>query len=450
MGMGRSAAFLLGLLAGLEGVAADVYRQEVLKDRPVAYWRLGEDDLLDDVRNEMGDALNGEFKPNERTGLQPGFPGAIAGDDDTAVRFQTIPGFACHDCGQIQVPRDGALDLGLAETDATITLEAWFKLLPDSCDTLPRPTAFPRIFHYNNAALGQYAFGVVGDDSAGYPDRRSVWAAAGDGDGIGGVIKAAPTDTLRPNGAEEWRHFVATIVGGDIRLFLDGEEITDVEDSDPIYWQFPQATIGGRIQSDGISFVQGFPGLIDELAVYDHVLSIERIQAHHATGGQPTARPLATPSQGDAPLTVDFDGTGSTTAPGTTIVGYEWSFGDGGSATGSKATHTYTAPGRHVATLTVNNDRGGASGATIDLGLRFPEGDVAPWAAADIGMPDMPGGSRLDGDRCLALLAGSRGPDAAWPDGCRFVYQERAGSFGVTARVSTLALDPEGSPAPRP
>jgi PKD repeat protein len=55
----------------------------------------------------------------------------------------------------------------------------------------------------------------------------------------------------------------------------------------------------------------------------------------------PVARATATPDTGTAPLAVAFDGSTSSDADGS-IVSYAWTFGDGASATGVSANHTYS------------------------------------------------------------------------------------------------------------
>ena len=70
----------------------------------------------------------------------------------------------------------------------------------------------------------------------------------------------------------------------------------------------------------------------------------------------------AIPSTGIAPLSVTFDGFGST-SPNGTITSWAWSFGDGATATGPQATHVYAAAGKFTALLTVTDSTGASSQA---------------------------------------------------------------------------------------
>src|SRR6185436_16466404 len=57
------------------------YRDTILADKPVAYWRLGEATLVGQAADEVG-SVPGKYEP----GLTPGVPGAT-GDGNTAVKF---------------------------------------------------------------------------------------------------------------------------------------------------------------------------------------------------------------------------------------------------------------------------------------------------------------------------------------------------------------------------
>ena len=67
---------------------------------------------------------------------------------------------------------------------------------------------------------------------------------------------------------------------------------------------------------------------------------------------------IYSPSAGNSALTVNFDGTGSMAASGTSIVDWSWDFGDGTTGSGVTTTHTYSTPGTYFATLTVTDNGG--------------------------------------------------------------------------------------------
>jgi chitodextrinase len=69
----------------------------------------------------------------------------------------------------------------------------------------------------------------------------------------------------------------------------------------------------------------------------------------------------ANPLSGPAPLTVTFNGSGSTDPDGS-VTSWLWSFGDGTSGTGAVVTHTYTTIGiTYYPSLTVVDNRGASN-----------------------------------------------------------------------------------------
>ena len=89
----------------------------------------------------------------------------------------------------------------------------------------------------------------------------------------------------------------------------------------------------------------------------------------------PPAPPLAAISSsstaGEAPLAIQFDGSGSA-AIDHPIVSYSWDFGDGSAAEGSQVSHSYIEPGTYQATLTVTDEIGLTAQATRTIVVSPP------------------------------------------------------------------------------
>ena len=101
----------------------------------------------------------------------------------------------------------------------------------------------------------------------------------------------------------------------------------------------------------------------------------------------PVASFIRTPSSGDSPLGVSFDGSASSDPDGS-IVSYQWSFGDGDSASGVTTTHTYTVTTEQsfTATLTVT-DNGGET-ASVSRTVTVSVGRTPP-APCNCAGPDL-------------------------------------------------------------
>ena len=100
-----------------------------------------------------------------------------------------------------------------------------------------------------------------------------------------------------------------------------------------------------------------------------------------APTGEPVPIISATPLSGPAPLEVSFDGTESYDLDGE-IVLYEWDFGDGNSAVGPTATHTFTEPGLYVVDLFLTDDDGLTMSEIVEIIVTpGPEPPVASFTA---------------------------------------------------------------------
>jgi glucose/arabinose dehydrogenase len=108
--------------------------------------------------------------------------------------------------------------------------------------------------------------------------------------------------------------------------------------------------------------------------------SLHRI-TYAAANQPPTARISASPTTGDTPLTVAFDGSGSTD-PEARPLTYSWDLnGDGtfGDATSPTTSHTYTSSGTYTASLRVTDDQGATDTASVTITV----GNTAPVAVID-------------------------------------------------------------------
>ena len=92
--------------------------------------------------------------------------------------------------------------------------------------------------------------------------------------------------------------------------------------------------------------------------------TIHRV-SYLGSNSPPTADATGSPLSGNAPLVVNFDGTGSTDSDGT-IASYDWNFGDGTAhSSASQPSHTYTAAGTRTVTLTVTDNDGATDTDTL-------------------------------------------------------------------------------------
>jgi PKD repeat protein len=95
----------------------------------------------------------------------------------------------------------------------------------------------------------------------------------------------------------------------------------------------------------------------------------------------PVAAAVGVPQSGAAPLAVNFSGATSTDADNDSLT-FAWTFGDGGTATGRRPSHTYGSAGSYGAILTVSDGRGGTDTASVAISVTPPVGNAAPIAAA--------------------------------------------------------------------
>lgn len=78
---------------------------------------------------------------------------------------------------------------------------------------------------------------------------------------------------------------------------------------------------------------------------------------YQGPSGSQAVSPTASFTESCTTLTCSFDARAST-SPGASVASYDWSFGDGQTATGATPTHTYAGPGTRTVTLQVTSSNG--------------------------------------------------------------------------------------------
>lgn len=207
--------------------AADAYAAAVLDDDPLAYWRFEEEGGRSVADSAGGE--DGELVVDATLG-QPGFI-----DGSRAVLL-----FGGEDW--VDVP-----DLQLS---GDFTIEGWLRFCGENIGNA-------------DVFVGQAGLGA---DINFWLWRMRLWT--GDVDAV---------EASRMVSRDGWMHIAATRMGDQVELFQDGDSVGTGE-SDSV---FPIKAIG----SGSLQELEGsLEGWLDEIAIYDHALSAERIAERAAFG----------------------------------------------------------------------------------------------------------------------------------------------------------------------
>jgi hypothetical protein len=224
---------------GFDGVQI-TYRDAVIADGPVGYWRLGDTDAV--ARDETGTA-DGAYS-GACTG---GAAGALAGDPDGAMQFD---GVTC----QIRLVEQYAFP-----GTAAYTVELWARLATiGGYQHFVMNESRDAIDPIDGYALLESPSGVYFERVKDFSNQSS------------GIFAIAPGAFV---------HLVGVYDGRAMALYVDGELIDTTLDAEPMPAYTASPVIGAS--SAGIGFVDG---VLDEIAIYDHALPADRIAVHHAIG----------------------------------------------------------------------------------------------------------------------------------------------------------------------
>jgi hypothetical protein len=233
------------LEAGVPDADLFTYREAVLEDAPIAYWRLGD---LAAASDETG-GLIGTY-----TGGCTTATGALAGDPDGAVHFD---GVSCR----IDFP--GELDFA---GRAPFSVELWASL--DELGGI-QPYIMNEVRVSN---LPQDGFAMLEGQAMEktYFERCAVAANR---------VTQPFASTIGV-----YTHLVGTYDGTNLALYANAQPVgAATMNAAGVMASTATATVVlGSFPNIGTT--QYLHGTLDEVAVYDHVLPLDRIALHHAIG----------------------------------------------------------------------------------------------------------------------------------------------------------------------
>lgn len=214
------------------------YRDVVLCDAPIGYWRLGDPGgvAVDEMQNEDGQ-YNG--------GITQQVMGALAGDADGAAEF---PG------------NNAAITFGdVFDLTGELSLEAWIK--PDLVDSTYR-YVIAKVQQNNQEGFGLYIHDTMGITFV----------------VIAGMEFVSSSETEYTPG--QWYHLVGTWNGSTATLYVNGVKQTPQFNPVTLINNAEPFKIGAFDDTGGA----GFSGVIDEVAIYDKALPEPTVDAHYAAG----------------------------------------------------------------------------------------------------------------------------------------------------------------------
>ncbi|MFN8022927.1 MAG: PKD domain-containing protein [Acidimicrobiales bacterium] len=394
----------------VSGGAASPYATAVLADRPLDYWRMGPaagnstDLSSNDVLVLNGSVIRGQT-------------GALAGDPDTAVTFNgvssqsgttsvarlgrhtfsveawvrttstsggKIVGFGNAAVGSstladrhLYIGSDGRVRFGVnpvggqrvIASTAAVNDGAWHHVVGTLGGGL-------MTLYVDGAQVGQLTGVPMAQNFEGFwrvgGDGLSGWASRPSSDYLNGTVDEVAIYPRALTAAQVAQHFAAaqpapppnqtptaafSATTTPLAVAVDGSASVDPDGSIVSYaWTFGD---GGTATGATASRTYSTAGTYTvTLTVTDDrgatASTTQQVIVPPAPVNQPpTAAFSATPT----PLQVAVDG-GASSDPDGSLVSYAWDFGDGGTATGATAVHTYVAPGTYEIELTVTDDRG--------------------------------------------------------------------------------------------
>jgi RHS repeat-associated protein len=178
--------------------------------------------------------------------------------------------------------------------------------------------------------------------------------------------------------------FTATPASGNMPLAVafNGSGSSDPDgDTMKFSWDFGDGSHGsGQI----ISHTYTGHGVFEAvLTVTDSPGAVGTARRTISVNAPPLASFSTSAVSGEAPLTVNYDATGSTDPDGS-ISAFSWDFGDGVTGSGQTVSHTFLSAGTYSVTLTVTDNSSATGTATTNIAVLSPVPGALPPDPSDV------------------------------------------------------------------
>jgi PKD repeat protein len=385
-----------GRTSPLPPVPADSYGAAVYNAQPDLYWRLS-----DSTGSAAADSSMSGNAGTYFGAVSKGTPGLLSGGGNSAATFT---GGVVGSDAQFNDPH-------------TYSLEAWFSTTTNQGGKL---IGFG---NQQSGLSGNYDRHVYMQD-----DGRLVF-----GTWTGQTNLVTSTSAYNDGRAH---HTVATQSGAGMKLYVDGALVgTNPQTAAQAYagyWRIGGDTTWG-------SSSPYFAGTLDEVAVYPLALGAAVVADHYSlgTGGAPTnVPPTAAFVTSANRLALNVDGSSSSDSDGS-VTGWAWNFGDGATASGATASHTYARAGTYAVTLTATDNRSATGTVTKQVVVADNTSPVASFTHAETFLrTDVDAGASTDPDGTITGWAWNFGDGATAGTRTASHVYAKAGSYAVSLTVT--------------